>query len=454
MINQLDDIPERFVLVLDDYHLITSQEIHKAITFLIDHQPPQMNLTLTTRTDPPLPLARLRGRGQLIELRQADLRFSEEETTAFLKDGAGIELSPGEVELLVNRTEGWIAGLQMAALSMRNKKDLSTFIARFGGSHEYIVDYFASEILTNLPEPVKSFLLKTSFLDQLGGSLCDAVTVQAGSQQMLERLQEANLFVVPLDDEHIWYRYHQLFADFLQKNLQQYDPMELPELHLRASQWFEHNELPHQAVEHAFLASDYPRAARLLEDAADLAMGRGEHLWLLDGIEKLPEDQMEGHLRLSVLRASICISAGNLQRAEAALQKFEAFLSALPTSIPAQEKVINQVVALHAYIAIQHGDADSARQNAQRALEKLPKGTLHAARWRAGVQFALGLANFALGDLPEARQNFDRAIEDAYLGGDLYTSVFVTAYFVDVLWSQGFPKEAVEHCQEGFRIYR
>ena len=155
---------------MDDYHLITSAEIHKAITFLIDHQPPQMNLILITRVDPPLPLAHLRGRSQLTELRQADLRFSEEETTTFLKNGSGIELSPREVVLLVNRAEGWIAGLQMAALSMRNKKDITTFIAKFGGSHEYIVDYFASEILTNLPEPVKSFLLKTSFLDQLCGS--------------------------------------------------------------------------------------------------------------------------------------------------------------------------------------------------------------------------------------------------------------------------------------------
>jgi LuxR family maltose regulon positive regulatory protein len=337
LINQLDDIQMRFILVLDDYHVITSPEIHKAITFIIEHQPPQMHLTITTRIDPPLPLPQLRGRGQLTELRQADLRFSEEETVAFLKQSSSIELPSKDVNTLVNRTEGWIASLQMAALSMRNKKDLSSFIAGFGGSHEYIVDYFASEILNNLPELVRSFLLKTSFLDQLCGPLCDEVTGQTGGQQMLERLQEANLFLVPLDDEHIWYRYHQLFADFLHKNLYQNNRMEVPELHLRASQWFEQNELPHQAAEHAFLASDYPRAARLLEIIADPALGRGEHLWLLKRIEKLPEEQMEGHPRLGVIRASILTSSGTLRQAEAALQKIEAYTSAHPNSIPIQD---------------------------------------------------------------------------------------------------------------------
>jgi LuxR family maltose regulon positive regulatory protein len=452
LINQLDDIQMRFILVLDDYHVITSPEIHKAITFIIEHQPPQMHLTITTRIDPPLPLPQLRGRGQLTELRQADLRFSEEETVAFLKQSSSIELPSKDVNTLVNRTEGWIASLQMAALSMRNKKDLSSFIAGFGGSHEYIVDYFASEILNNLPELVRSFLLKTSFLDQLCGPLCDEVTGQTGGQQMLERLQEANLFLVPLDDEHIWYRYHQLFADFLHKNLYQNNRMEVPELHLRASQWFEQNELPHQAAEHAFLASDYPRAARLLEIIADPALGRGEHLWLLKRIEKLPEEQMEGHPRLGVIRASILTSSGTLRQAEAALQKIEAYTSAHPNSMPIQDYVIGRIVALHAMIAIQKGDADSAKQNAQLALEKLSKGTQREAPWRAELLLALGLSNFAMGDLAEARQNMDLAIENAKLGGYPFTFLVVTAYLVDVLWSQGLLQEAVERCQEGLKF--
>jgi LuxR family maltose regulon positive regulatory protein len=452
LINQLDDLQARFAIVLDDYHAIASPEIHKAITFIIDHQPPQMHLLLTTRIDPPLPLAKLRGRGQLTELRQADLRFSEEETIAFLKQGSGIELTSRDVNILVSRTEGWIASLQMAALSMRNKKDISSFIARFGGSHEYIVDYFASEILNDLPEQARSFLLKTSFLDQLCGSLCDQVAGQAGSQQMLERLQEANLFLIPLDDEHIWYRYHQLFADFLYKGLFQNYRIEVPELHLRASQWFEQNEFPRQAVEHAFLSPDYPRAARLLEEVAEFVIGRGEGIWMLKWIEKLPEDQMEAHLRLSILRAVILVSSGLVQGAEGALQRIEAHLQSQALDLPTQDYVIGRVTALRAMIAIQRGDIDNAKLNAQMALAKLTKGTRREAPWRADTLIALGFANFALGDLAEARQNLAMAIEDANIAGNPFTFLDVTTYMVEALWIQGRLREAIEVCQEGLKF--
>jgi LuxR family transcriptional regulator, maltose regulon positive regulatory protein len=452
LINQLDEIQPQFVLVLDDYQAISYSEIHKAITFLIDHQPPRMHLLLTTRVDPPLPLAKLRGRGHLTELRQADLSFSEEETIAFLKQGAGIELTPSDVNILVNRTEGWIAGLQMAALSMRNKKEISSFIAGFGGSHEYVLDYFASEILNNLPEQARSFLLKTSFLSQLCGSLCDMVIGQAGSQQMLERLHEANLFVISLDDEHIWYRYHQLFADFLYKSLIQNDGLEISELHLRASQWFEQNELPHQAVEHAFMASDYPRAARLLEDVADYILGRGELIGLLKWIEKLPEDQMKAHLRLSTIRAAIFVSTGLVQRAEEALQRIEVYLQSQALDAPTQNYVIGRVIAMRAMIAIQRGDVDNAKLKAQMALTNLTKGTRREASWRADTLIALGIANFALGDPTEARQNLAEAIEDAILANNPYTFLDVTTYILEVLWIQGHLKEAVETCQEGLKF--
>jgi LuxR family maltose regulon positive regulatory protein len=452
LINQLDDIQARFALVLDDYHAITSSEIHKAITFIIDHQPPQMHLLLTTRIDPPLPLPKLRGRGQLTELRQADLCFSEEETITFLKQASGIELTSRDVNILVNRTEGWIASLQMAAISMRNKKDISGFIARFGGSHEYIVDYFASEILNDLPEQARSFLLKTSILNQLCGSLCDQVTGQAGSQQMLEKLQEANLFLIPLDDEHIWYRYHQLFADFLYKSLLQNDRTGVPELHLRASQWFEQNELPHQAVEHAFLASDYPRAARLLEEVAEHVLGRGEGILMLKWIERLPEDQMEAHLRLSIIRAVIFVSTGLVQEAEGALQRIEADLQSQTLDPPTQDYVIGRVPALRAMIAIQRGDIDNAKVNAQMALARLSKGTRREASWRADTLIALGFANFALGNLAEARQNLAMAIEDANIAGNPFTFLDVTTYLVEGLWIQGRLNEAVETCQEGLKF--
>jgi LuxR family transcriptional regulator, maltose regulon positive regulatory protein len=449
LINQLDDIQAHFTLILDDYHSIVSPEIHKAITFIIDHQPPKMHLLLTTRIDPPLHLPKLRGRGQLTELRQADLRFSEEETLAFLKQGLNIELTSTDVNILVNRTEGWIASLQMAALSMRYKKDISSFISGFGGSHEYIVDYFASEILNDLPEQMRLFLLKTSFLDQLCGSLCDEVTGQAGSQLMLERLQDANLFLIPLDDEHNWYRYHQLFADFLYKSLIQTDRTGVSEYHLRASQWFEQNEYPHLAVEHAFLALDYPRAARLLEDVADLVLGRGELIWLLKWIEKLPEDQIEAHLRLSIIRAVIFVSTGLVQEAEEALRRIEVHLQSQALVALTQDYVIGRVTAIRAMIAIQRGEVDNAKLNAEMALDKLPKGTQREASWRADTLTALGFSNFARGNLVEAKQNLEMAIEEANLSGNPFTFLDVTTYVVEALWIQGCLREAEEICQRG-----
>jgi LuxR family transcriptional regulator, maltose regulon positive regulatory protein len=452
LINQLDEIQAQFVLVLDDYQAISDPEIHKAITFIIDHQPPKMHLVLTTRIDPPLPLAKLRARGHLTELRQADLSFSEEETTAFLKQGSGLELTPGDVNILVSRTEGWIAGLQMAALSMRNKKDISSYIAGFGGSHAYVLDYFASEILNNLPEQVRSFLLKTSVLAQLCGSLCDMVTGQIGSQQMLEGLHEANLFLISLDDEQTWFRYHQLFADFLYKSLVQNNRAEIPEIHLRASQWFEQSELPQQAVEHAFLASDYPRSVRLLEEVADTILGRGELIWLLKSIEKLPEDQMQAHLRLGIIRAAIFVSTGSVQRAEEALQRIEVRLQSQALDGPTQNYMFGRVTALRAMIAIQQGDVANAKLNAEMALANLTKGTRREASWRADTLIALGVANFALGDPAVARQNLEMAIEDAHLSGNPYTFLEVTTYKVEALWIQGHLKDAVETCLEGLEF--
>lgn len=452
LINQLDDIQERFVLVLDDYHLITSPAIHKAITFIIDHQPSQMHLAITTRIDPPLPLPQLRGRGQLVELRQADLCFSEDETAAFLKQISGIELPRSDLQVLVNRTEGWIAGLQMAALSMRNKTDLSRFIAGFGGSHEYIVDYFASEILDNLPEQVSSFLLKTSFLDRLCGSLCDEVIGGAGGQQMLERLQEANLFLVPLDDEHVWYRYHQLFADLLHKNLFRNDPSDVPELHLRASRWFEHHEFPHKAVEHAFLAKDYPRVARLLEEVAENAFEQGESAWLLKWIDRLPPNQLESHPRLGILRVTSYASNGLVQRADNALQTVEAQLQSQDMDPSAKDYAIGRVTALRAIIAILRRDVDTAQRNAKIVLDQLSRGTQHEAPWRAYSWFALGLSNFAEGDPAMARQNLAMAIQEAKMAGGPFTFLAVTTLLVEVLWDQGYLKEAIETCNEGIKF--
>ena len=232
-----------FAFVLDDYHVIEAGSIHRGMGFLLEHLPPQMHLIIATRTDPPLPLVRLRARGQLKEVRAADLRFATEEASTFLQAVMRLDLSTQEIALLQNRTEGWIAGLQLAALSLRGRTDVSAFLAAFTGSHRFVLDYLSEEVLARQDSSVQTFLLHTSVLDRLRGPLCEAVTGQGEGQAMLEAFDQANLFVVSLDDERGWYRYHHLFADVLKSRLQQAEPLLVPELHRRASRWYEQHGL-------------------------------------------------------------------------------------------------------------------------------------------------------------------------------------------------------------------
>ena len=254
LLNEITTIRDNFVLVLDDYHLIDAKPVDTALTFLVEHLPPQMHLVIATREDPDLSLARLRARGQLTELRAADLRFTPSEAAEFLNQVMGLDLSTEEVAFLETRTEGWIAGLQLAALSMRGREDVHGFIRAFAGDDRYIVDYLVEEVLGREPERVRSFLLQTSILDRLSGPLCDAVTDQQEGQMMLEAMERSNLFVVPLDDKRHWFRYHHLFADVLHAHLMEERPDQVPVLHLRASEWYEHKGSPADAIRHALAA--------------------------------------------------------------------------------------------------------------------------------------------------------------------------------------------------------
>ena len=241
LLNEITTIPDNFILVLDDYHVIDSKPVDHALTFLLDHLPPQMHLVIATREDPALPLARLRARGQLTELRAADLRFTPAEAAEFLNRMMGLNLRDADIAALEARTEGWIAGLQLAALSMQGRSDTAGFIQAFTGSHRFVLDYLVGEVLERQPERVRNFLLQTAILDRLSGSLCDAVTAQDGGKEMLETLERDNLFVIPLDDQRQWYRYHHLFADVLQAHLMEAQPEQVSSLHQRASAWYEQN---------------------------------------------------------------------------------------------------------------------------------------------------------------------------------------------------------------------
>ncbi|MGH3106585.1 MAG: helix-turn-helix transcriptional regulator, partial [Rubrobacteraceae bacterium] len=282
LINELSELPHQITVVLDDYHLISSDTVHEALSFLIEHMPENAHLIISGRSDPPLPLARLRARDQITELRAAELRFTTEEAASFLKDVMGLTLSAADVASLEEITEGWVAALQLAALSMRDREDVSGFVEAFSGSNRHVLDFLAEEVLERQPEEVREFLLKTSVLERMSAPLCDALTSRDDGQGMLERLERENLFVVALDDERRWYRYHHLFADFLRSRLLSGEIPELvaSELHLRASGWYEDNSLEVEAIGHALLASEadphHEVASRLIERGVRGAWSRGE----------------------------------------------------------------------------------------------------------------------------------------------------------------------------------
>jgi LuxR family maltose regulon positive regulatory protein len=333
LLNEVAALPESIVLVLDDYHLITVGAIHDGVSFLLEHLPQQLHPVIATRADPPLPLARLRARGQLTELRADDLRFTAKEATAFLNGVMGLNLQPEDIAALEARTEGWISGLHLAALSLQGHEDAHAFVEAFTGSHHYILEYLIEEVLSRQPDPVQRFLLQTSILDRLCAPLCDAITGERDGASMLERLLRDNLFVIPLDDERRWHRYHHLFGDLLRKRLGQITPpQQLSELHLRASQWHEENDLLEQAVKHARAAGDFERIAEIAEQAAGDSLLDARLTTLLRWVDALPGDVLRAHPRLQIYRAWALFMNGHLEAAQQALGDCRQALETLPPS--------------------------------------------------------------------------------------------------------------------------
>jgi len=329
LVNEINTVPDNFILVLDDYHVIDSKPVDEALTFLLKHLPPQMHLVITTREDPHLPLARLRARGQLTELRAADLRFTPAEAAEFLNQVMGLNLSAEDAAMLETRTEGWVTGLQLAALSMQGRQDTASFIKSFTGSHHFVLDYLIEEILQQQSESIQTFLLRTSILDRLCGPLCDAVlgSPSASGQETLEYLERANLFIVPLDNERLWYRYHHLFADVLRMHLTAEQPDQLPALHRRASEWYEQNGSPPDAIHHALAAKDFGRAADLIELVMP-AMNRNQQFVLLLGwLKALPDELVRVRPVLCVGIAAVSLTRGGLEGVESWLQDAERWLN-------------------------------------------------------------------------------------------------------------------------------
>jgi LuxR family maltose regulon positive regulatory protein len=400
-----------YTLVLDDYHAIESQPVHRALTFLLEHLPPQMHLVIATRADPPLPLARLRGRGQLSELRADDLRFTPDEATAFLNQVMHLSLSATDIAALERRTEGWITGLQLAGISMQGREDTHSFVQAFTGSHRYIMDYLVEEILQRQPENLQSFLLQTSILDRLTSSLCDSIVGRGAEQQhskgdldtsapqlpgspttgreILEYLERRNLFVVPLDDEHRWYRYHHLFADLLGNLLRRELPPErIRKLHRRASEWHEGSGDPDSAIKHALQAQDLERAASLIEQTAQTIVAHGRLTTLVRWIEALPEALLRTRPRLRLYEGWALHLSGQTDAGEQILQDTRAILQTHPLS-PDNEVLRGQLAAMLTSIATLREETATIIRESQEALACLPEEDRVS---RARVYMALGTA--------------------------------------------------------------
>ncbi len=374
LINALTEAAVPLLLVLDDYHLVDRPAIHDALTFLLDHLPPSMHLVVASRADPPLPLPRLRTRGALLELRAADLRFTIEEAAAFLNDAMGLALSPQDVAALEVRTEGWISGLQLAALALQSTPgtllERAQFIAAFGGSHQHVIDYLAEEVLARQPADVRAFLLQTSILDRLSAPLCAAVTGRNDSDAVLHHLEHANLFLERLDAVGEWYRYHRLFADFLHSRLQQEMPERVHDLHCWAAEWYEQHDHLALAIGHALQANEFEWAARLLEQVAQSMLLRGEALTWLGWVERLPARVRHERLWLCVYWAWGLIVSGQLSEAETCLAGLAARLETVES--PGERTDLEQqMAAIQAMLAMYHGDIGESARLARETLQAL-----------------------------------------------------------------------------------
>lgn len=456
MLNDLALAPDDVWLVLDDYHLVDSHEVANGMVFLLDHLPSHVHVMISTRADPELPLPRWRVRGELVELRAAELRFTSEEATAYLNAVAGLDLSAVDVEALEQRTEGWVAALQLAALSLQGRDDAAGFIAGFAGNDRYIVDYLVEEVLQHQPDPVRNFLLLTSVLDRFSGPLCDAVTGRGDGTEMLTSLERANLFIVPLDDRREWYRYHHLFADVLRARLLNEQPGLVPLLHQRASAWYERMDLMDEAVRHALEAEDFSRAARLVELAVPTIRRNRQEAILFGWLKALPADAVRSSPVLSVFYGFMLMVSGDLHGVEPRFEDAERALAAVPSGAAQPWAVTEELRTLPATIAVYRaslaqarGDAAGTSEHARHALALAGPGD-HLARGAAAG--FLGLAAWANGELSAALDTFTQAVASLHAAGNLIDALSSTVVLADMWLVAGRPGKARRLYQDALQL--
>ncbi len=451
LLSRLEALENDFILVLDDYHVITTPVIHQFLAYLLDHRPPALHLAICARADPPLPLARLRANARLVELRLQELRFSDDEAAVFLNQIMGLGLDASSIAALAGRTEGWIAGLQMAAISMQGRDDLPGFIRAFTGSHRYVLDYLASEVLQRQPTYVQDFLMQTAILDRMCAALCDALlddmqgATDAASlsgedrpgsaQAILEHLETSNLFVVALDDRREWYRYHRLFADLLRRRLQQVDPALIPRLHRRASDWFQHNGLAPEAVEHALAAGDDALAAERIEATADLLLWGSEVVTLQRWLKHLPETVIQSRPYLDLIRAAVLTLAGqSADVVQASIQR-----------LSKQGALSAEVAVLQAVLAVMQIDLALAERLSRQALERLPE---RSAYFRSTARWVLDACQVGVDDLRQRARRIEALVEQSRAANSPLYEVIALCELADVRFNQGRLAQAREIYQQ------
>ena len=483
LINDIAAIPGKIILALDDYHVINSlpfdapisvdasasvapstsvdasTDVDGALAFLIEHLPQNLHLVIATRDDPQLPLARLRARGQLSELRALDLRFSSSEAAEFLNQVMDLDLHEEDIAALESRTEGWIAGLQLAAISMQGQKDTAALVKSFTGSHRYVLDYLIEEVLEQQPASVQDFLLQTAVLKRMNGSLCDALRYgespgtaegTADGQAVLEMLERANLFIVPLDEKRYWYRYHHLFSDLLRRRLQQQRPDLVPVLEIRASEWYEENGTADEAVAYAMQAGDFERAVRLLDKEAAAVWERGAYTKLRRWVAKLPAELVCARPRLCIIHAEDLLLSGRQEAAEEMLQAAERSLThgvdqAFSAADSERIQLLGSVAATRAFLAFSRGDVPGIMRYSRQALDDLPE---QDSVWRSSAAGAIGDAHIIVGDMAAAQQVHLEAMRASQAAGNIYISLINGTKLAITLRNRGRLEETIESCRQ------
>ena len=450
LLNEIATRTDPLILVLDDFHLLTEAAILEVIVFLLDHQPPQLHLVLTTREDPDLPLARLRARDQLNEIRARDLRFTRGEADIFLRGVMGLALSEQDVAALEGRTEGWAVGLQLAGLSMRKQANLKSFIADFSGSQRHILDYLTDEVIQQQPEGIRTFLLQTAILDRLSGPLCDALTGRSDSDRVLAHLEAANLFVIPLDEERCWYRYHHLFSDLLRSQLVRSQPELIPELHQRASRWYEENGDIEAAIDHALQDTDLTQATHLIEQHAFPRLYQGQVTMVVGWFDRLPEAILQPAPMLCIAKAwALALMQRSTRRGEVeqTLQAADRALDRVQAGAALRALVTGHAASIQAYIlqtpALSGRNPEeliALSQEAQRLLPAEEKAI------RSVNALIIGQGYRALADLEAASLAYKQALEDGLSGGNLYAAIYGPVHLALIAFLVGHLREALQLC--------